>query len=388
MQEMSKGHMSGRPAMAQMDFDVNPFITFWEVTRACSLACRHCRAEAQPRRHPEELTTREGFDLMDQIYEMGNPLFVITGGDPMMRQDLYDLVEYGVKKGLRVSLAPSATRLVTRDSLQRLKDAGLVRLSFSLDGSQAAIHDSFRQTPGAFARTLEVLRDVNEVGLSIQVNSTVSRFNVNDLEALAARVAEFKPAMWSVFFLVPTGRGKDETMISPQEHEQVFNWLYDFARSAPFDVKTTAAQHYRRVTIQRKRAEAGMAVSGRPSLELVAPGFSYGDAVGRAMKGVNDGNGCLFVSHIGEVCPSGFLPVVGGNIRQLPLARIYRDSQLFRDLRDTSKLKGKCGRCNYNKVCGGSRARAYGATGDYLEAEPYCVYDAAGARQVHSGGRD
>jgi radical SAM protein len=322
---------------------------------------------------------------MDQIYEMGNPLFVITGGDPMMRQDLYDLVNYGVKKGLRVSLAPSATKLVTRDALQRLKDAGLVRLSFSLDGSRAEVHDAFRQTPGAFDRTLEILRDVNDVGLSLQVNTTVSRFNVNDLDALAARVAEFKPAMWSVFFLVPTGRGKDETMISPEEHEQVFNWLYDFAKTAPFDVKTTAAQHYRRVTIQRKRAEAGSTVTGRPSFELARPGFSYGDAVGRPTKGVNDGNGCLFVSHIGEVCPSGFLPIVGGNIREQRLAEIYRDSQLFRDLRDSSKLKGKCGRCGYNRVCGGSRARAYGATGDYLEAEPYCVYDSAVAGRIPSG---
>jgi radical SAM protein len=325
---------------------------------------------------------------MDQIYDMGNPLFVITGGDPMMRQDLYDLVNYGVKKGLRVSLAPSATRLVTRQALQRLKDAGLMRLSFSLDGSCAEIHDAFRQTPGAFQRTVEVLRDVSEVGLSLQVNTTVSRFNVDDLAALAARIAEFKPAMWSVFFLVPTGRGKDETMISPQEHEQVFNWLYDFAQRSSFDVKTTAAQHFRRVTIQRKRAEAGSKPAGRPALELAAPGFSYHDTVGRAMKGVNDGNGCLFVSHIGEVCPSGFLPVVGGNIREQPLADIYRNSQLFKDLRDTSKLKGKCGRCDYNRVCGGSRARAYGATGDYLEAEPCCVYDAAAERRgVPEGSR-
>jgi radical SAM protein len=368
-----------------MDFNVSPFITFWEVTRACSLACRHCRAEAQPRRHSQELTTEEGYRLMDQIYEMGNPLFVLTGGDPMMRQDLYDLVNYGVKKGLRVSLAPSATKLVTKDALQRLKDAGLLRLSFSVDGSNAAIHDAFRQTPGAFQRTVEILRDVNDVGLSLQVNTTVSRFNVNDLESLAQRIAEFKPAMWSVFFLVPTGRGKDETMISPEEHEEVFNWLYDFAQRAPFDVKTTAAQHFRRVTIQRKRSEAGATPAGRPALELAAPGFSYGDAVGRAMKGVNDGNGCLFVSHIGEVCPSGFLPLVAGNVKEQPLAEIYRNSQLFRDLRDTSKLKGKCGRCNYNRVCGGSRARAYAATGDYLEAEPYCVYDAAAIRGQKQG---
>ncbi len=366
--------MLERPPLAKIDFNLNPFIVFWEVTRACALACRHCRAEAQPRRHPLELSTEEGLGLIDQIADMGRPLLVITGGDPMMRPDLVDFVRHGRQKGLRVSLAPSATRLVTRGVLQRLKEAGLVRVSFSLDGSSAKIHDAFRQTSGSFRRTMEILGYVKETGLSLQINSTISRFNVSELEPLAAKVAEFETALWSVFFLVPTGRGKDETMVSPQEHEDVFNWLYDFSKKASFDVKTTAAQHYRRVVIQRRRQELGGAGNGEPHLELVAPGFSYEDGIGRAEKGVNDGNGCLFISHIGEVCPSGFLPLVGGNVGKQALADIYRHAPLFRDLRDPAKLKGKCGKCEYKGVCGGSRARAYAVTGDYLEAEPYCVY--------------
>ena len=373
--------MHKRPLDA-IDFSMNPFIIFWEITRACALACRHCRAEAQPHHHPSELTTEEGFHLIDQIYGMDNPLLVITGGDPMMRPDLVDLVGYGVQKGLRVSLAPSATRLVTRAILQRLKEAGLVRVSFSLDGSHAEVHDAFRQTPGSFQRTVEVLGYVREVGLSLQINSTISRFNLGELESLAAKVAELQPVLWSVFFLVPTGRGKDQTMISPEEHEEVFHWLYDFSQTAPFDVKTTAAQHYRRVVIQRKRKELGQPENGQPTLELVAPGFSYQDSIGRAVRGVNDGNGCLFISHIGEVCPSGFLPLVGGNVREQPLAEIYRHSPLFCDLRNPAKLKGKCGRCEYKMVCGGSRARAYAVTGDYLEAEPYCVYQPPAQRQT------
>ncbi len=363
----------GKPSLDGVDFSQNPFIVFWEVTRACALACRHCRAVAQPKRHPQELTTAEGEALIDQIASMGRPLLVITGGDPMMRPDLVHLIDHATRKGLRVSLAPSATRLVTRQALERARDAGLVRVSISLDGPNAEVHDAFRRTPGSFDLTMQVLQAVGQAGLTLQVNTTVSRYNRGCLEAIADKVAEFRAVLWSVFFLVPTGRGKDEDMISPQEHEEVFNWLYDTSRRVPFDVKTTAAEHYRRVVIQRRHAEAGIS-GGEVRLELVAPGFSFQDGIGRATKGVNDGNGCCFISHIGEVCPSGFLPLVVGNVRQQPLPEIYRDSPIMRDLRNPDKLKGKCGRCEYKKVCGGSRARAYAVTGDYLQAEPYCIY--------------
>ncbi|MBI4297026.1 MAG: TIGR04053 family radical SAM/SPASM domain-containing protein [Chloroflexi bacterium] len=368
-----------KPFIPEIDFNVNPFMAFWEVTRACLLSCRHCRAEAQPLRHPQELSTEEGFRLMDQICEMGQPLFIITGGDPMMRPDLFTLLEYGVKKGMRVSLAPSTTPLVTREALQRVKDVGVARISFSIDGSKPETHDAFRRTPGSFRRAVEIMELILEVGLSLQVNTTVSRHNIDDLDALAELVASFKPAMWSLFFLVPTGRGQRDDVLTPQQHEDVFHWLYDLSKRVPFDVKTTAAQHYRRMIVQQHRAEAiarGGSLSPQVQLEVSGPGFNY-DAVGRAPKGVNDGNGCLFVSHTGDVYPSGFLPISGGNVREQPLAQVYRQSPLFQILRDPVKLKGKCGRCEYNGICGGSRARAYAFTGDYLAAEPCCVHQPA-----------
>ncbi|MDP2953232.1 MAG: TIGR04053 family radical SAM/SPASM domain-containing protein [Chloroflexota bacterium] len=374
---------TGKPSL-DIDFNLYPFIVFWEITRACSLACLHCRATAQPKRHPQELTTQEGLGLIDQIAALNNPLLVITGGDPMMRSDLFQFISYGVEKGMRVSLAPSATKLVTPESLGRAKEAGLARVSFSLDGSCAEVHDAFRQTPGSFDRTIEVIGYAREVGLSLQINSTVSRYNLNDLGRLADKVGESGVVLWSVFFLVPTGRGKVEDMVSPQQHEAAFHWLYDLAQKVPFDVKTTAAEHFRRVIVQRRLAE-GMA-SGI-QMAVAAPGFQYQDGVGRAPKGVNDGNGCCFISHIGEVCPSGFLPLVADNVREKPLAEIYRHSPLFRDLRDTAKLKGKCGRCEYNRICGGSRARAYAVTGDYLAAEPYCVYEPPLREPLLSGVR-
>ncbi len=370
-----------KPEFEDRDFNLNPFIVFWEVTRACHLACLHCRAKAQTKRNPAELTTEEGFKLIDDLASMQKPLLVITGGDPMMRPDLYELIKYSSGKGLRVSLAPSATRLVTPEKMEKAKEAGIIRVSFSLDGSEAGIHDSFRQTPGAFERTLQVIGYSNNAGLSLQINTTVSRYNFHDIENIAKKVEELGALMWSVFFLVPTGRGKNEDMISPQQHEEAFARLYELSQTMPFDIKTTAAEHYRRFVLQHKKP-TGVApptphsqMLAKAHVTLAGPGFSFQDGIGRPGKGVNDGCGCCFISHIGEVCPSGFLPLPGGNVREKSLPEIYRNSSLFTDLRDKSKLKGKCGVCDYNSICGGSRARAYAVTGDYLEAEPYCVYE-------------
>ncbi|MBI4300596.1 MAG: TIGR04053 family radical SAM/SPASM domain-containing protein [Chloroflexi bacterium] len=360
--------------MAQIDFDKAPFTVVWEITRACALACLHCRAEAQPKRDPRELTTEEGFRLIDEIKEFGSPIFVLTGGDPMMRRDLPDLIRYSKEKGLRVALAPSATALVTRKSMEMVKEAGIQRVSMSLDGHNAEVHDAFRQTPGSFKRTIGCLNAISEAGLSVQVNSTVSRYNVNYLNELADIVARHGAVQWSVFFLVPAGRGKAEDMISAEQMEEVFNWLYDLSKRSPFDVKSTAAQHYRRVVIQRERAAAEARGEANPQLALAGAGYQFQDGLNRPTRGVNDGNGFCFISHIGEVCPSGFLPLVGGNVRERSLIDIYRNSQLFRDLRDPSKLKGKCGRCEFKVVCGGNRGRSYAVTGDYLAEEPYCVY--------------
>ncbi len=368
-----------RPDLSKLDFNKNPFIVIWEVTRACNLACKHCRAEAQPEPDPRQLTPEEGKGLIDQIASFGDPLpnLVFTGGDPLMRPDLFELISYGISKGLRVSMTPSATPLVTKDNMRKAKEAGLSRWAFSIDGSNAEIHDAFRQVNGSFDLTIRAIEYLHELGLPIQINSTVSRYNRDDLDNLAQLVEKLGAVLWSVFFLVPTGRGKMNDMISPQEHEEVFNWLYDLSLRAPFDIKTTAAQHYRRVVLQRRaksKADKDVAVPGTGGLDMLLSRDLGKDDVGRAPKGVNDGNGFVFISHTGDVYPSGFLPVTGGNVRKKTLVEIYRDSPMFRALRNPDGYRGKCGWCEFRFICGGSRARAFAVTGDYLESEPFCVH--------------
>ncbi len=362
--------------MVTADFDQAPFTIAWEVTRACAFACRHCRAEAQPRRHPDELTSEEALRLIDQIKEIGDPILVITGGDPMMRRDLYDILAYAVEKGLRTSLTPTTTRLASAKALRRVKDAGVRRVALSIDGPTAESHDAFRGFGGSFEIAKRIAKDIVSVGLSLQINTTVSRYNLELLEEMTQMVADMAAVQWSVFFLVPTGRGKADDMISAQEHERVFHWLYDLSKQSPFDIKSTAAPAYRRVVIERKRQDGHLqAAPGEMPRTVAGAGYRYQDGLNRPAQGVNDGKGFCFVSHTGDVCPSGFLPLPGGNIRQQSLTDVYRHSTLFRDLRQPDKLKGKCGRCEYRQVCGGSRARAYALTGDYMATDPSCVYD-------------
>ncbi len=360
-----------------MDFDQTPFTLAWEVTRACGLACIHCRAEAIPYRDPRELSTAEGFGLIDQMVEIGKPILVVTGGDPLMRPDVYDLLQYAVQRDLWVALSPSATGKLTRQVLERARGTGTHMLHLSLDGSTAEVHDRFRGVRGSFDRTIQRLRDGAELGFLLQVGTTVSRHNVDDLPAIAERVAEVGADVWTVFFLVPTGRAQASDMLSAAEHEQVFRWLYPYGRQAPFHVRTIAAQHYRRVVIEAERAQAGSAPGqeGAPRWEYTGTGFSATvKKKASAMRGVNDGRGFCFVSHTGDVYPSGFLQLKAGNVREQPLGTIYRESRLFRELRNPALLKGKCGACEYREVCGGSRARAYALTGDYLAPDPSCVY--------------
>ncbi|BCJ85188.1 TIGR04053 family radical SAM/SPASM domain-containing protein [Effusibacillus dendaii] len=354
-------------------FDQSPFIVIWEVTRACELACLHCRAEAQPMPDPRQLSTQEGFHLLEQIKQFGDPVVVFTGGDPLMRHDLYELIQYGVKLGLKISMTPSATRHVTKDAMRRAKEAGLSRWAFSLDGSTAEIHDAFRGVSGSFDRTIESIKYLHELELPIQINTTVSRYNLDDLQNLADLMRELQVVLWSVFFLVPTGRGKASDMISPEQHEQVFHWLYELSNTAPFDIKTTAAQHYRRVVIQ-SRVKEGQPVSRMNLVGVQRDDESKGDGIGRPMFGVNDGNGFVFISHLGDVYPSGFLPIKTGNVREQSIVDIYWYSPIFQSLRNPDNLKGKCGECPYRHICGGSRARAYAVTGDYLTSEPYCTF--------------
>ena len=359
--------------MMHADFDQAPFAIAWEVTRACAFACVHCRADAQHQRDPRELTTKEGFALIERFRAFGDPIIIFTGGDPMMRRDLYDLIAYATESGLRCSLTPTATALPTRERLKKTMQAGIRRIALSLDAPSAEVHDAFRQVPGSWERTMAILRSAQEVGLSAQVNTTVTKHNLDLLPAMVDFVRQVEAVQWSVFFLVPTGRAQIGQMISAEQHERLFHWLYDLSKDSPFDIKATAAPMYRRVAIERRKAEVG----GRQPVTFQGAGFQYDDGLHRPMKGVNDGKGFLFISHIGEIMPSGFLPISAGDVREVDVVETYRRAPLFQDLRDATKLKGKCGVCEYREVCGGQRGRAFGVTGDYLEVDPACAYEPA-----------
>lgn len=314
-----------------------------------------------------ELTTDEGKRLIDQIAALEVPVFVLTGGDPIKRPDLFELIAHARKVGVRVSLTPSATPLLTREVVVRLKEAGLARLAVSMDGASAATHDAFRGMNGSFARTLDAVRWANEAGLPVQINTTFSRRNIGEIDAIVALMASLRITLWSVFFLVPTGRGKLNDLLNADEFERVFAKIYCLSKTAGFDIKTTEAQHYRRYVLQQRAAERRMGT------EIEAP-EKLPDTIGRAPRGLNDGKGFAFISHTGEVFPSGFLPVSAGSVRKQPFAQIYRESPLFQSLRNPEMLEGKCGACEFRQVCGGSRARAFALTGNPFAEEPCCTH--------------
>ena len=361
---------------ASIDFSERPFVVIWEVTQACDLACVHCRACAQPSRNPLELSAEDGKRLIDQVAELQPPVFVITGGDPLKRADIYDLVEYATAKGVRTSLTPSATPLLTREAIGELQKRGLARLAISLDGPTPHIHDAFRRVPGSYQWTLNAVRWARELGLPVQINTTITRHNLEYLDRMIALLDTLDIVLWSVFFLVPTGRGQDVGLISAEEFEQVFDKLHATSQKSKFDIKSTEAQHYRRFLLQKRTEERKRGLipstAGAPFASMI--GVSMPDGIGRAPKGINDGKGFVFVSHLGEVFPSGFLPLSAGNVRSMSLTEIYRHSLLFTSLRDAANLKGKCGVCEFREICGGSRARAYAVTGDIFAEEPCCAY--------------
>ena len=367
------GHPGGHPHGASrsgLDFDSAPFIAIWETTQACDLSCKHCRACAQPERDSGELTTAEAKALMNRLREFGPIVFVFSGGDCFKRPDIVELVEHGANLGLRMGITPATTSLATKELMIELKRVGLTRLAISLDGSNAAIHDEFRQVQGSFDHGLRILREAQEVGLTTQVNTVIRKANIDDMDAMTTLMTTLGVVFWEVFFLVPMGRAKADDVASAEEFEAVFNQLYDLSKTAPFDIKATAAPQYSRVVMQRKRAESDEDVT-----EVMTRGMHYSqlDGIGRA-RNVNDGDGFVFISHTGDVMPSGFLPLKCGNIRDADIIDIYRNSPVFKQLRDRTLLKGKCGTCGYRGSCGGSRARAYAMTGDYLAAEPFCVH--------------
>jgi radical SAM protein len=342
------------------EFAERPLVVIWEMTQACDLKCAHCRASAQPLRSALELSTAEGYHLVDQVAEMGVPIFVLTGGDPLKRPDLFALVQYAGSKGVKTSLTPSATPLLTRESIKKLKESGLARLALSLDGSTPELHDGIRGVPGSWQKTLDCAKWAREVHLPLQINTTVSRRNFHDMDKMAELLAEQKVVLWSMFFLVPVGRGQAADLLSPEEHEKVFQKMYELSQKVPFRIKTTEAPHYRRFLMQQKAQAAG---------EEKLP-----EMLAHAQTGVSDGKGFMFISHTGQVFPSGFLPLPAGNVLWEPLAHIYRKSPLFVALRDPEQLKGKCGVCEFRELCGGSRARSYAFTGDPLSEEPCCSY--------------
>jgi len=369
--------MRDLPTRGGLDYDETPFLAIWEVTQACDLACLHCRASAQPLAHPDELTNAEGKKLIDQIAAMHVPIFVFTGGDPLKRKDVFELIRYAAGKGLHVALTPSATPLLTREAIFQLKEAGLVRLGISLDGSTPEIHDSLRGLTGAWARTKQAIQWANEADIPIQVHTTLGRRNAQDLDRLCALFERQPIVMWNVFFLVPVGRGQLEDLLSGEEFERIFGQIYALSQRVNFQIKTTEGMHYRRYLLQHNLEERrfGHPRAAQPAYEAGAPTTDAQTRTANwATRRVNDGKGFLFISHTGSVYPSGFLPIDAGNVRRTPLAEIYRNAPIFKSLRDLGQLKGKCGACEYKEICGGSRARAYAVTGDPLASEPCCIY--------------
>jgi radical SAM protein with 4Fe4S-binding SPASM domain len=343
-----------------IDTTERPFVLIWELTQACELACKHCRADATPTRHPEELTTAEGKQLLDDARRFGEgQLVVLSGGDPLARDDTQELVDYGTDIGLQMTLTPSGTDSLTADRVQGLADAGLRRFAVSIDGGSAAAHDEFRGEPGSFEQTREAITAAKAADLPVQINTTVCAETVNQLPAIRDLVADVEAVLWSVFFLVPVGRGRVLTPTSPKRAEAVMEWLCAVNDEADFGIKTTEAPHYRRVALS---GEGGGSPPATPD-----------DGIGRRM-GITAGNGFAFVSHRGEVYPSGFLPKSAGSVRSDSVVEIYRDSELFQSLRQPDALGGKCGACEYKYVCGGSRSRAFAYTGDPMAADPLCDY--------------
>ncbi len=342
-----------------------PRNVYWEMTIACDLECKHCRASAIPHRDPLELTTEEGRTLMRDVKEMGS-MIILTGGDPMKRSDLFDLIGYAREISLPLSITPSTTPTLTRDGVAQFKRLGVSAMGTSLDGPNAAVHDAFRGVSGTFANSMNALSWAREFHIPVQINTTVTSETLPHLPEMFRLLSEeYAPPVrrWSLFLLVPVGRGEVLGIPAAEEVEELCGWVYAIAQGAPFHVGTVEAPHYRRYWFQRKLAE----------------GASFEELSKLAMRmgfGIRDGNGVIFVSHRGEVYPAGFLPYpLLGNVREEPLSTIYRSSPQLAQLRDMDLLKGKCGRCDFRWLCGGSRARAYGMTGDVMESDPFCAYE-------------
>lgn len=395
---MSVHAPSGGVRQVRFDLGSRPFLVLLELTRACDLACRHCRAESVPDRDPEELTTAEVGALIDDLAALGapRPVLVLTGGDPLKRPDLTSIVRHASLSGLAVAVSPAGTPRASRARLASLRLAGANAVSLSIDGAGADSHDAFRRVPGSFAWTVAACKAAQEVGLRLQLNTTVCKDNVDELPGLARLAHDLAANLWSVFFLVPVGRGSTVLPLSASETEDVLELLDDIAGALP--LKTTEAPAFRRIVLghgERLAGQPGYAGLGSgplyrrlrarldatwPEWTSVAESRLSGPAARRPPLSVGDGQGVVFVSHHGEVQPSGFLPLVAGNIRETPLSRIYAEAPLLQALRDPDARRGRCGYCDFRQVCGGSRAQAFARAGDPLGEDPTCPYEPAADR--------
>lgn len=368
----------GTRAPAPFDFAKAPLLVIWETTRSCSLACAHCRANADTTVDPNELTTAEGFALIDQVVAMGTPILVLSGGDPLNRVDLEELTRYGKSKGLRMGTIPAATGALTRARLASLKAAGLDQVAFSLDGATALEHDTFRRTPGAFAKVMEAVNWAHELGLSVQINTCLGAWNAASFEKIVELVSSLPISFWEVFFLIPVGRGAALGGLTPEQTETVYDRLHRLTKEQDFVVKLTEGQPFRRF-VMRKEAAAGAGAAARTE-HAVGRSSNVRAGIRMPNRAVNAGDGFMFVDHLGGICPSGFLPLVRGNVRADSLAQVYREDQLFNDLRDHDRLEGKCSVCEFRQPCGGSRARAWATTANIHAPDPACGYTPAPLR--------
>ena len=372
---MSKDHtkralMGGGPRTLP---DGSPAIRLvaWEVTRSCNLACKHCRAEAHSEPYPGECDTVAAKALIDTFPEVGNPIIIFTGGEPLLRPDIFELVSHARDKGLRSVMAPNGT-LITRENAKLMAKAGVQRCSISIDGANAAHHDLFRGVPGAFDAAMQGIAYMREAGIPFQINTTVTRDNLSHFKEIFHLAEKLGAAAWHIFLLVPMGRAAElaDQVISAAEYEETLNWLYDFRKTTSMHLKATCAPHYYRIMRQRAKAEG---VSVTP--------YVFGmDALTRGCLG---GTGFCFISHVGQVQPCGYLELDCGNVFKTPFPEIWRNAEPFLQFRDRDAYTGKCGPCEYHNVCGGCRARAHSLTGDYMAEEPLCTYK---PQRVAAGG--
>jgi heme b synthase len=335
----------------------------WELTRSCNLACVHCRASAEHGPYEGELSTQEVFRVMDEITSFSKPVIILTGGEPLLRQDIFDLASYGSAKGLRMVMATNGT-LFNEEIVQKMKRSGIQRISISIDGPTAETHDAFRKVKGSFESSLRGIEMARKGGMEFQINTTITQVNLHRIPDILRLAVDLGAVALHIFLLVPTGRGKElrDQEISALDYEKTLHWFYDQIDKVPLQLKATCAPHYYRILRQRAKKEG----------KKITPKEQGLDAMTRGCLG---GISFCFISHIGQVQPCGYLELNCGNVREKPFQEIWFQSEVFQNLRNTDGYQGKCGRCEFRKVCGGCRARAYETSGEYMAEEPYCIYE-------------